>query len=298
MLDRARGLLLGLAMGDALGTPIEGLSHPNVRTYYRGIKAYRDDEKRRDLAAGQWAADTQRARALARALAAHPRELGAAREAFAAELAALTVRRPETLGRATSAAAAAAAPLGLWAHRTGRPDADAWGRALLALVDDRPDALAAGAAQVAAVGAALAAEPDAFDGAALIRTAAEAAARAEADGGGSGAVSGRLRRLAGALHEFPLDLQDLCDGTGAAADEAFPFGLAMAARGPSLPEASLLSAVNVGGDANTLGAVCGALLGALNGAAAFPAAWHDGLEAHAEIAAEADALARPAPRGG
>ena len=68
--DRLVGALLGSAIGDALGMPVEGLSHPNVRTYYRGIKEMRADEKRGDLAAGQYTADTQRARALARALAA------------------------------------------------------------------------------------------------------------------------------------------------------------------------------------------------------------------------------------
>ena len=65
----------------------------------------------------------------------------------------------------------------------------------------------------------------------------------------------------------------------------------MAARGPALAEASLLAAINVGGDANTVGAIVGALLGAMNGASAFPDEWRDGVEAGDEIAALADRLA-------
>ncbi|MGB3545078.1 ADP-ribosylglycohydrolase family protein, partial [Rubrivirga sp.] len=66
--DRLVGTIIGSALGDALGMPVEGLSHQNVRTYYKGIKELRADEKRSDLEAGQWTADTQRARSLMRAL--------------------------------------------------------------------------------------------------------------------------------------------------------------------------------------------------------------------------------------
>ncbi len=42
--DAVTGALLGLAIGDALGRPANGLSHQNVRLYFKGIKEYRDDE--------------------------------------------------------------------------------------------------------------------------------------------------------------------------------------------------------------------------------------------------------------
>ena len=70
--DRLVGSLVGPAVGDALGMPIEGLSHSNVRTYYKGIKEYRDDDQRGDLDAGQWTDDTQMTFAVVRALTAHP----------------------------------------------------------------------------------------------------------------------------------------------------------------------------------------------------------------------------------
>ncbi len=65
--DHILGALLSTAVGDALGMPIDGLSHQNVRTYYKGIKGYRADEHRRDLGAGQWTAHTQRTFSIARA---------------------------------------------------------------------------------------------------------------------------------------------------------------------------------------------------------------------------------------
>ena len=83
----------------------------------------------------------------------------------------------------------------------------------------------------------------------------------------------------------------MCNGTGSAADEAFPFAVAMVARGPHLVEPTLLAAVNVGGDAAAVGACVGACVGALHGAQALPSAWLDALEDADAIRAEAEALA-------
>ncbi len=291
MSDRVRGLLLGLAIGDALGMPIEGLSHQNVRTYYKGIKGFRADEKRGELGAGQWTADTQNALALGAALAEHPTDLTRAQTLWR-QRREVKLRRPVDRPYATSASAAASAPLGVWWAHTDAPLAEAlaWTQALLSDVDARPDALVAALAQAHASRLALASDPDAVDGAAFVTAVAATARSAESELGASGAVSARLDLLAGRLFEFPLDLQDLCDDTGPAADETFPFALAMAARGPALPEASLLAAINVGGDANTVGAILGALLGAWNGASAFPEEWREGVEASGEILKTADAL--------
>ena len=95
-------------MGDALGMPVEGLSHQNVRTYYKGIKEPRADEKRQDLGVGQWTADTQRARALARALAtAAPDSPEEVRVAFEAQLAQAGAMRRGGVSSPSSAVAAA-----------------------------------------------------------------------------------------------------------------------------------------------------------------------------------------------
>jgi len=52
----------------------------------------------------------------------------------------------------------------------------------------------------------------------------------------------------------------------------------------------LVWAVNLGGDADTNGAVTGALLGARDGVSAIPKRWLDRLEPRAELAALADRL--------
>lgn len=292
--DRLVGALVGSALGDALGMPVEGLSHQNVRTYYRGVKDLRADEKRGDLGAGQWTADTQRARALTRALtAATPDSPEEARVAFHAALTDLgaVLRRGDVTVRPSSACAACAAPLGVQARLRGLGSLAIarWAGLMLAPVDPSPTAHVAAAAQAAAVQACLGRDP--VTGDALMAVALGAARDAERLLGADKRISTRVAALQPRLADFPLDLQDLCKGTGSAADEAFPFALAMVARGPDLPEATLLSAVNVGGDASAVGAMVGAMLGAIHGASAFPAAWLDGLEDGDAVQAEAAALA-------
>ena len=289
--DRVLGALLGGAVGDALGMPIDGLSHQNVRTYYKGIKGYRDDEKHRDLGAGQWTAHTQRMFALVRVLIVAPHDLLAANRMIREELAALYRRRDTgTLTASTSALAACAAPLGLlWAaQEMTRTEALLWVTSLGLPVVGHPRSLAAGFGQAAAIRAALSA-PKGLAGRDFLLTLIDRSRRAET-GHGDHAVSERLTELAPHLDEFPLDLQDRCNGTGAAADEAFPFAVAMFARNPDLVEATLLAAINVGGAASAIGAMTGALLGAYNGWSAFPTDWRNGLEDVDRLEAEAMAL--------
>ncbi|HLA63360.1 MAG TPA: ADP-ribosylglycohydrolase family protein [Rhodothermales bacterium] len=296
--DRIRGALLGLALGDALGAPVDGLSHQNVRTYYKGVKGFTDDEKRRDVHAGQWTAHTQRARALTRMLttvapAADHGWSEAVEAAFPEGLAGVVLLRPGTGRGPRAAVAACAAPLGVWAWARGATDDELTTVAHAALWGYAADtaALAAAIGQARAVALALDADPETVDGRAFLEAVGASVAWADDDYGMSTAVSTRIAGLAPHLDETPLDLQDRAGGTGDAADEAFPFAVAMAAREPALAEATLLSAVNVGGAASAVGAMAGALMGAFNGWSAFPAEWRDGLEDVAVLLAEADALA-------
>lgn len=291
--DRLIATLLGSALGDALGMPVEGLSHQNVRTYYKGIKEMRGDEKRDDLGAGQWTADTQRARALMQALATgapdSPEEV---RAAFVGVLPDEAALRRGDVHSPSSAGAACAAPLGVQARLRGLKDLACarWAGLLLQSVDPHPVAHVAAAAQVAAIRICLGKDPEAVTGHGLLAAARRSAVDAENLLGADDRVSSRLERVAGHLDDFPLDLQDVCSGTGSAADEAFPFAVAMVARSPQLVEATMLAAVNVGGDAAAVGACVGALLGALHGTEAFPAAWLDALEDADAIRAEAEAM--------
>jgi len=314
--DRIVGALMGTAVGDALGMPIEGLSHQNVRTYYKGIKEYRDDDQRGDLDAGQWTDDTQMTFALVQALtgAGSPDDWpAAAAEAYVALYTSEDRRRwgrtstaaverlmegtpPAEAGtpdRDSDGAAMRAAPLGVWWATAGgdRDDAFAAIRSVLAVTHRHPAALAAGWGQADAVRLLLQLETvEAFERDAFWTTLVEDVTWAEDRLGKDHRVSERLRRLDGIIDSFPLDLRDACGNVGVRADEAWPFAVAMVARRPQLLENTLLSGINVGGDADTTGAMMGAMLGALHGWTAFPDEWHDGLEDAERLEGEAQAF--------
>ena len=320
--DRMLGALMGAAVGDALGMPVEGLSHTNVRTYYRGIKQYEPDRHRRDLTAGQWTDDTQFTFALVKALTdwlqttTHPDCFDAALgERLAAAYVALLpeARRWGPTSRAaverlaagtpwteagdaahpSNGAAMRAAPLGVWWAALEIPFAQAltFIRVVLQVTHRHPTALVAGIGQAFAVAEVLRTPPEAFDPPTFWNRLLEVVQRAEAElGDASAACSRRLALLADHLRDFPLDLQDLCHGTSARADESWPFAVAMFARNPDLLEATLLSAINVGGDADTVGAMVGALLGARHGWHAFPDVWRRELEAADRLEASARAF--------
>ena len=319
--DKIVGALMGTAVGDALGMPIEGLSHQNVRTYYKGIKEYRADDQRGDFDAGQWTDDTQFTFAIARAfveaeglddwptrtaeayvdLRDDARRWGPTTTAAVDRLAEGTAWQesgdPE---RPTDGAAMRAAPLGVWWAVSDASRAEAFEviRPLLAITHRHPAALAAGFGQAFAVKMAFEQSVDDFDRAAFWSALTETTIWAEQQLGDDHRVSERLTRLRGHLREFPLDLRDLCDGASVRADEAWPFAAAMFARAPHLVENTLLSGINVGGDADTTGAMMGALLGALHGWSAFPDEWHDGLEASPDLEAQAQAFADRLGEGG
>ncbi len=57
-------------------------------------------------------------------------------------------------------------------------------------------------------------------------------------------------------------------------------------------EDALVTAVNLGGDADSIGAMVGTMAGALHGYSAIPARWREGLRNHDAIYARAEALAQ------
>jgi len=312
--DRVLGSLMGTAVGDALGMPIEGLSHQNVRTYYKGIKEYREDDQRGDLEAGQWTDDTQMTFALVRALTRTPdssRWPETAAEAYLdlrdearrwGQTTTGAVERladgipPEEAGspdRDSDGAAMRAAPLGAWwaLNEVSHKEAFSAIRSVLAVTHRHPAALAAGWGQAVAVYTMLRLDGvEAFDRSSFWATLIDQTTWAEEQLDGDHRVSDRLRALEDSVDSFPLDLRDTCDGVGVRADEAWPFACAMVARRPHLLENTLLSGINVGGDADTTGAMMGAQLGALHGWSGFPAEWHDGLEDSTRLREDAEAF--------
>jgi len=314
--DAIRGVLLGTAVGDALGMPVEGLSHSNVRTYYKGIKEYRDDDQRGDLQAGQWTDDTQMTMAVAGAITESPDDPGAWPQGVADRYVDLqdqarrwgptttaAVERlaagtpPEDAGsseQATDGAAMRAAPLGLWwaSNEKSREAAFEAIRTVLSVTHRHPAALAAGWGQAFAVRHVVGQAQEAFDRDVFWSALTDATAWGEEKLEADDRVSSRLRSLSDHLDAFPLDLGDRCDGVSVRAADAWPFACAMFARRPKLLENSLLSGINVGGDADTTGAMMGALFGALHGWAAFPDEWGEGLEDIDRLTGEADNLTK------
>jgi len=231
--------------------PVDGLSHPNIRFYYKGIKGLVAGEQS-GLPAGTGTRRTANLLAVARTVAA---------------------RDASALPAPLTGAEASVAGLPLAFGPEGWPDA---------LVPDDDDRLAARLVHAALAHAT--ARPFKASGfwTVLVDT-----ARAV---GPASRVTARMERLTDRLDRFPLDLAEACDGAGTYADEAVPFALAMFARNPDLVEATLLSAINAGGDTATVGALVGALLGARHGAEAFPAEWTDGLLARPDVQTAAEAL--------
>lgn len=316
--DRIVGSLLGTAVGDALGMPVEGLSHQNVRTYYKGIKEYRDDDQRGDLDAGQWTDDTQMTFAVVRALTEYPEPSHWAQWPDAVADAYVDLRpKDRRWGRTSTAAidrlaeggspresgsaehgsdgaAMRAAPLGVWwaVADVSREDAFAPIRSVLSVTHRHPEALAAGWGQTAAVRTLVQLNSsDSFERSSFWEMLIEETMWAEKKLGDNHRVSDRLKALEGIIDSFPLDLRDACDGVSVRAAEAWPFACAMVARRPHLLENTLLSGINVGGDADTTGAMMGALLGALHGWTSVPEEWRDGLEATDRLYEEARTFA-------
>ncbi|MGF1238446.1 ADP-ribosylglycohydrolase family protein [Streptomyces sp. 2-6] len=281
--DRARGALLGLAVGDALGAPAENLKPSEIRARWGRITGYVAERP-----AGT--DDTEYALFSGLLLARHgsaltPAHVEAAWHEHIADRAEGPFRGAgfsergtlENLRRGLAAPVSAqhrhawsdglamrAAPFGVFA--AGRPAEAArlvaidgsvshegegihGGRAVAAGVA----AAMAGAAPVAVVAAALAVVPDDSWTARTLRRATAAARRGE-----------RAVRSAVVIGGYPW--ADLAPEAVALA-----FGAYAAADGDF--RAAVLTAVNMGRDADTTAAVAGALAGATRGVAAVPEEW-------------------------
>ncbi|MEU1282027.1 ADP-ribosylglycohydrolase family protein [Streptomyces sp. NPDC005805] len=289
-LDRARGALLGLAVGDALGAPAENLRPSEIRRRWGRIEGFVSDDP-----AGT--DDTEYAVFSGLLLARHGSGLTTAHvEAAWHEWIADRDEGPfkgagfsergtlENLRRGLAAPISAqhrhawsdglamrAAPFGVFA--AGDPAEAARLVAIDGSVSHDGEGIHGGRAVAAGVAAAMGgAGPAGVIGAALsvvpmdswtarsLRRGVVAAGRAYPDT----LTMERAVRSAVVIGGYPwTDLAPEAVGLA--------FGAFAAARGDF--RASVLTAVNMGRDADTTAAVAGALAGALQGAAAVPAEW-------------------------
>ena len=345
--DKARGCLLGQAIGDALGAPIEGFSRERVLRHNGEVRDYLDPQQAwvgrlgRAHLPGLYTDDTQQALLIADVLVegrgfdpeaarrryldlARPvpglprgahRSMGgnfrAAQERMAAGSPALESGVPS----AGNGAAMRVAPIGLWYAS----DPDGLCRAAIqASLQTHADARGISAAVAVACLAghlALHVLAGRDDELAALQAACACAQQAEAllsseFGLPRGSRGPQPPRFSGALLVLeplweapPWDVmrtivieanrQQPAHPVTCPSDGFAPASVAtaiyLALRAPSFEEA-VVEAINLGGDADTVGAMTGSLAGARWGAGAIPQRWLDGLANRDGVLARADAL--------
>jgi len=299
-IDRARGALVGLAIGDALGMPTQMLPRERIRELIGELRGFVpapvENEISSGTPAGRVTDDTDQAVILGRLLVEGGGRVDA--DEFAKRLLAwqetmVRVGSLDLLGPSTRRALAAF-QRGVPAEQTGR-----WGDTNGAAMRVTPIGIAlpydplerlidvvadtnrvthdttvanAGAAAVAAAVSA------GIDGADVEQAAAvgiEAARRGARCGNyvAGADVAARTewaREVVRDAASDPLELVYTLIGTGVATQEAVPAAFAIASLYPSDPWMGCLAASGLGGDSDTVAAMAGAILGACNGLSAFP----------------------------
>ena len=295
VLDSFKGALLGCAVGEALGAPVEGLTAEEIASRHGRVTGFIESR----FGAGAVTADTQMTVTLAQSMV----EIGrfdlehaafkfgrfmefsdnGVREARGIGLACATACRrlyqgasPEESGvpSAGCGAAARVSPVGLFYYHdceSARRSAVAQGM----LTHTDPEALA-GAAAVAfmvAAGVNLSGEVDRLE---LLRGAAACAASIDI------ALASRIEGLSTYLDEDAA-VGFASTGTGGYVMEAVPGALLAFMRSPGDFEEAVLTAVNAGGCTASRGAIAGAVSGAFNGAGGIPEGLESGVEGRAYL---------------
>jgi ADP-ribosylglycohydrolase len=300
--ERALGALVGLAVGDALGMPTQGLSPEHIRSGVGRVSgllpAPPDHPIAAGLPAGSVTDDTEQALLLADLLIetggrVDPGPLAVRladweqrmRERGSLDLLGPSTRKavqavldgvpPELAGTSgtTNGAAMRIAPVGI----AVAPDD------LGALVDRVEEAclvshatsvaIAGAAAVAAAVSAGVDGQPLAVAVPLAIRAAHEGARRGTwVAGGDVGARIAWVLELTAAQEPGPAVTKLVAlIGTSLATQESVPAAFGVLALHPDDPWAACCEAAGLGGDTDTIAAMAGAIGGAVHGPAAFPA---------------------------
>jgi ADP-ribosylglycohydrolase len=275
LLDRSIGALLGLAVGDALGAPFEGLgrdSYPRVTDYASGGV--------HGVARGAWTDDTAMAVCLAESLLARGRV--DERDLLARFLRWYRAGENSAVGTAIGISEKTRATLEIF-ERSGRIDAaadveNAGNGAIMRLAPIAiyfRDSSAEARRSAVQQGRVTHTTEAALEATALF-------AELLVTGLGTGDPAAVSRVAAGAAHR---DLAPIADHRAKTREQ-----ISSAPRAVDTLEAALwcvhrasdfesvvVEAVNLGGDSDTIGAVAGQLAGAVFGASAIPARWLDPL---------------------
>ncbi len=350
-IDRVRGCLLGLAIGDALGAPLEGLGAQQIRAHYRLVTDYVDGARAwkkkpyRWRLPGLYTDDTQQALALADVVLAHGRvdlnhlasiylDMAMPEEGYAgahrgvgrsfrqvlADLKRGICPTQTGQGSAGIGSAMRIAPLALYFS----DDPEALHNAVMAasLMTHRDVRSITGALAVAfAVRRIL--EGDARDASFLFRVAADVA-RSETRIIEEAALGNRLASVEAhgrSMSQAIARTEPLLDvprerALAALVEEANRHGAEPICRRATMGfppacipacfylflttdtfEEALTEVVNLGGDADSTGAILGSLAGAYYGVGSLPQRWLDGLQNREGVDARAVALAHRSPLG-
>lgn len=284
--SRFEGCIVGLAIGDALGMPAEGLTHHEIRARWGRI---RDFLPASDLAAGQYTDEAQIAVALAESIVQTAGfDPAAAAGALCQWWISGRARRPgqgtaeacERLmrgaaweqagsGSAGCGAAPRAAIIGLLDCR--RADKLLDDAVASAIITHRDPRAVAGAVAVAAAVAFLVSAAAPLDVAGFLEHAAAACAPRSAE------MAAAIRSIHHLLDLAPRKAMDELGYTGFAL-EAVPTSIYCFAAVPDDFAESVLLAANAGGDTDSIAAMTGALGGAHLGIGGIPPHWVEGVE--------------------
>lgn len=285
--DVFAGVLLGTAVGDALGLPAEGLSPARIRKRWHGVWRHRLLPGR-----GMVSDDTEHTVMVAQALLSAPADVATFQRDLARRLRWWFARLPAGVGLAT-ARACLRLWLGVPPHRAGVYSAGNGPAMRSAIVGAffRNDP-ARRRDYVRASTRLTHADPRAEVAAQAVAEATAGAARRESS---NATILPALRELSGDA-EWPSLVQRVEDGLSAGQTvEGFATALgqgqgvsgyayrtvpvaifAWLRHGPDF-ERALTAALNCGGDTDTVGAIVGGICGAATGEAAIPSVWRSGL---------------------
>ncbi len=320
LIDRYRGVLVGLGVGDALGKPIEGFRATEIAQRHGLVNRFLTAPlPQLLLPPGQLSRETQLALLLAATVIStdrmEPRDLAQRIGAWLP-----IARKP---GESTSAAARALRNGTPWTHAGQRSaGSGALSRSVVTalmtpfdldslrmhaavqtvITNSDHSAIAASVASAAIVAHLLTTPPGAFRPEALINTVDRALVGVSDPAvqlRHQAVVSSLMERIKLAVNSHDLTAAEAYAtfGTGRFVLEAVPMAVWAFTRHAESPVAAIIVAVNGGGATSAIGALTGAFAGAYHGAGAVPQAWTEHLEYVDGLAGHADVLAASAGLG-
>jgi ADP-ribosyl-[dinitrogen reductase] hydrolase len=288
--DRIRGCLLGIAVGDALGLPVETLTPAEILSRYGRITSYVTNPDHKwygKSLPGTWSDDTQLTLAVTEALSEGGFSLTALRESH------LRAAKETTLGWGNTTRAAVErfgsdqsspralgpgtgngvimklAPFAMWLRAHG--SAETITAQLDAFTDlTHPTPLARCATRALAAGHLhlAATRPSEFEPHTFVEAIVYAAESGQHDQTSTELV--RRIRLLSSHASLPLSQTvEQWGGGSCYVLDSLPVSLLCFLKNPSSFEA-VINAVNLGGDSDSNGSIVGALLGVLNGSEIIP----------------------------